>query len=80
MQNLNEVMETLSEINRVARSSFISVAAYNHDWEKDSFYNWTLLGTTVLHCSEWIDLFSSIGYQGKYFFTTPSILGFQKDD
>ena len=80
MQNLKEVMKTLSEINRVSRSSFISVAAYNHDWEKESFYNWTLLGTTVLHCSEWIDLFSSIGYQGKYFFTTPSILGFQKND
>ena len=80
MQNLKDVIKTLLEINRVSRSSFISVAAYNHDWEKESFYNWTLLGTTVLHCSEWLDLFSSIGYQGKYFFTTPSILGFQKDD
>ena len=80
MQNLKDVIETLLEIKRVSNQSFISVAAYNHEWERESFYNWTLLGTTVLHCSEWIDLFSSIGYEGKYFFTTPSALGFQKDD
>ena len=80
MQNLKDVIKTLSEIKRVSRKSFISVAAFNYDWERDSFYNWTLLGTTVLHCSEWIDLFASIGYEGKYFFTTPSALGFQKND
>ena len=80
MQNLKEVIKTLSEIKRVSKQSFVSVAAYNHDWERESFYNWTLLGTTVLHCSEWIDLFSSIGYEGKYFFTTPSALGFKRND
>ena len=80
MQNLKDVIKTLNEINRVANSSFISVAAYNQEWEKESFYNWTLLGTTVLHCSEWVDLFNSIGYEGKYFFTTPSALGFKNND
>tara|TARA_A100001011_G_C14273691_1_gene828170 strand:- start:586 stop:1284 length:699 start_codon:yes stop_codon:yes gene_type:complete len=80
MQNLKDVIKTLKEIKRVSNESFISVAAYNHEWEKNSFYNWTLLGTTVLHCSEWLDLFSSIGYEGKYFFTTPSVLGFQEND
>lgn len=76
MQNLKDVINTISEIKRVSRSSFISVAAYNEEWEKDSFDRWTLLGTTVLHCSEWLDLFNYIDYKGKYFFTTPSILGF----
>ena len=37
MQNLKDVIKTLLEINRVSRSSFISVAAYNHDWEKSLF-------------------------------------------
>jgi len=78
MQNLRDVIKTLNEINRVSRNSFISVAAYNYKWEKESFNNWTLLGTTLLHCSEWLDLFASIGYQGKYFFTTPTALGFKE--
>ena len=80
MQNLKDVIKTISEINRVSKTSFISVAAYNHEWERNSFLKWTLLGTTLLHCSEWLDLFSSTGYDGKYFFTTPSALGFKEYD
>ena len=80
MQNLKGVINTLKEIERISKKSFISVAAYNYEWEMQSFYKWTLLGTTVLHCSEWLDLFASIGFSGNYFFTTPSALGFQNND
>lgn len=76
MQNLQDVIKSIRELQRVSSNSFISVAAYNYSWERDSFYDWTLLGTTLLHCSEWLELFSSINYRGKYFFTTPSALGF----
>ena len=80
MQNLKDVICTLQEIQRVSTKSFISVAAYNDPWERDSFYDWTLLGTTLLHCSEWLELFETVGYRGHYFFTTPSALGFTNND
>ena len=78
MLNLGDVIKCLREIKRVSAESYITVGAYNEKWEKDIFEKWTLLGTTILHTSEWIELFDTVGYDSYFCFTTPSILGFTK--
>ncbi len=76
MLNIGDIVSSLREIKRVSKSSYITFGAYNELWEKAVFENWTLIGTTLLHTSEWLELFDYVGYDGYYFFTTPSILGF----
>jgi hypothetical protein len=78
MLNLGDVIKCLMEIKRISDESYITVGAYNEKWEKEVFQDWTLLGTTILHTSEWIELFDAIGYRSYYCFTTPSILGFKR--
>jgi len=33
-----------------------------------------LIGTTVLHVDEWLELFEAVGYSGDYYFTTAKSL------
>ena len=42
--------------------------------EKELFLEWTLLGTTVLHEDEWLEVFKETGYTGDYFFTSAKSL------
>ena len=79
MQNLGDVIESLREMIRVSRFQYVTLAAYNEAWERESFLDWTLLGSAILHTSDWLTLFSDIGYQGYYFFTTPTVLGLDKE-
>lgn len=72
--NLQDVIKTITEVNRVSRKSFFTVAAYSNRKEKALFDDWTLLGTTVLHKKEWIKLFKMIGYKNDYYFTTAKSL------
>ncbi len=76
MLNLRGVMEALREIQRVGKGkSYVTVGAYRTKEERDLFFNWTLIGTTVLHVDEWKELFKETGYTGDYYFTTASSLG-----
>lgn len=72
--NFADVVKTLKEINRVAKKSFITVGSYSNPKEKEVFDKWTLLGTTVLHKKEWVELFKLVKYKGNYYFTTPKSL------
>ena len=72
--NFQDVIKTITEVNRVSRKSFFTVAAYSNQKEKALFDDWTLLGTTVLHKKEWIKLFKMIGYKNDYYFTTAKSL------
>lgn len=75
MQNLGDVLQSLREIQRVGSGrSYITLGAYNNDRERAQFERWTLLGTTILHVDEWMDVFAASGYTGDYFFTTPAAL------
>jgi len=75
MLNLRDVMACLREIQRVGKGrSYISVGAYRTDEERNLFLDWTLLGTTVLHVDEWLQVFQETGYTGDYFCTTASAL------
>ena len=73
--NLKDVIKTIIEINRVSKKSLITVAGYSDDTEKKLFEDWTLLGTTILHKKEWIQLFKLLKYKGDYYFTTSKSLG-----
>lgn len=75
MLNLKDVMAALSEIQRVGKGkSYISVGAYQTREERDLFHDWTVLGTTVLHTDEWLEVFKYCGYTGDFYFTTASTL------
>lgn len=76
MLNLRGVMDALREIQRVGKGkSYITVGAYRNKEERDPFLDWTLIGTTVLHVNEWLEVFKETGYTGDYYFTTASSLG-----
>ncbi len=79
MQNFGGVMDALREIQRVGKGkSYVTLGAYNTPADKELFQEWTLLGTTVLHVDEWLDVFKEIGYTGDYFFTTAKSLNLVK--
>ena len=35
---------------------------------------WTVLGTTILHVDEWVEVLKEAGYTGDYLFTTSEYL------
>ncbi len=76
MLNLRDIMSCLREIQRVGKGqAYITVGAYRTKEERDLFLEWTLLGCTVLHVDEWLEVFRETGYTGDYYFTTASSLG-----
>ena len=79
MLNLRGVMGALREIERVSRGhSFITLGAYQTQEDRVLFEEWTLLGTTVLHVDEWLDVFDYTGYSGDYSFVTANTLHLER--
>ena len=75
MLNLGGVMQALREIQRVGKGlSFVTLGAYNTREGRELLEDWTLLGTTILHVSEWQEVFRETGYTGAYAFTTAESL------
>ncbi|MBM3555169.1 MAG: class I SAM-dependent methyltransferase [Alphaproteobacteria bacterium] len=75
MLNLRGVMDSLREIERLARGrSYVTVGAYRGEEGRRMFEAWSLLGTTVLHVEEWMEVFRHVGYTGDYYFTTAESL------
>ena len=68
--NFIDVVNTIKEINRVSKKSFITVASYSNKKEKELFEKWTLLGSTFLNKKDWKKLFKILNYRGDYYFTT----------
>ena len=48
MQNLGDVIKSLKEIQRVSKNSYVVLASGENDSERNKFYKWTLIGTTIL--------------------------------
>ena len=48
MQNLGDVIKSLKEIERVSKNSYVVLASGENDLERNKFYRWTLIGTTIL--------------------------------
>ena len=69
--NLADALQCLREIQRVGKGkSFITLAAYRTEEEFQLFRWWTVLGTTVLHEDEWVEVLKHVGYTGDYKFQT----------
>jgi hypothetical protein len=80
MLNLGDVMKALREIQRVGKGkSYVTVGAYSTQEERDLFFEWTVLGTTVLRKDEWLEVFKECGFTGDYFFTTASSLNLRRE-
>jgi len=75
MLNFSGVLSALHEIQRVSKgASYVTLGAYRTKEEKELFLDWTLLGTTVLHVDEWLEVFKETGYTGDYFFSSAKSL------
>jgi SAM-dependent methyltransferase len=71
MLHLGGALNALREIQRVGKGrSYVTLGAYRTKEEKDLFLDWTLIGTTVLHEDEWLEVFKEAGYTGDYFFSS----------
>ena len=75
MQNLGDVIKSLKEIERVSKKSYVILASGENDKERNRFYKWTLIGTTILLKKEWISLFRKINFNGDYYFSSSKSLG-----
>jgi ubiquinone/menaquinone biosynthesis C-methylase UbiE len=77
--NLADAMTCLREIQRVGKGrSFVTLAAYRTQAEKQLFEWWTVLGATLLHEREWVEVLSHVGYTGDYKFTTARSLALKR--
>jgi ubiquinone/menaquinone biosynthesis C-methylase UbiE len=75
MYNLGDVIKSLKEIERVSKKSYIVLASGENDKERNKFYKWTLIGTSILLQKEWKKLFKYIGFKGDYYFSSAKSLG-----
>ena len=75
MQNLGDVIKSLKEIERVSKKSYIVLASGENDFERNKFYRWTLIGTSILLKKEWKRLFKEIKFSGDYYFSSAKSLG-----
>ena len=60
MQNLGDVIKSLKEIERVSKKSYIVLASGENDEERNKFYKWTLIGTSILLKKEWKFIFKKL--------------------
>jgi len=75
MQNLGDVIKSLKEIERVSKKSYIVLASGENNEERNKFYKWTLIGTSILLKKEWKALFKKIKFNGDYYFSSAKSLG-----
>ena len=75
MQNLGDVIKSLKEIQRVSKKSYVILASGENDYERNRFYKWTLIGTSILLKKEWKTLFKKIKFTGDYYFSSSKSLG-----
>lgn len=80
MLNLRGVMQSLREIQRVGKGrSFVTLGAYTTAEERELLEEWTLIGTTILHVDEWMEVLQEVKYTGDYAFTTASSLNLVRE-
>lgn len=67
-----EVVQALKEIQRVAKTSWIRIGAYENNYQKKIIDNWATFATTYLHKQDWLELFDEAGFTGSYDWFHPS--------
>ena len=80
--NLYGTIQCLKEIQRVSRDkSWITLVAYENDDDVEGLMlmrYWTLLGTTILTKSEWMEVMAHAGYTGDWCFHTAKFMNLVK--
>lgn len=72
---LRDAISCLKEIQRVGKGkSFITLGSYRNEEEFKLFRYWTVLGSTILHKDEWVEVLKYTGYTGDYTFYTAETL------
>ena len=78
--NLPDAIKCLKEIQRTGKGkSFITLGAYETEEDLRLFRYWTLLGSTVLSKSDWVEVLTHTGYSGDYKFNTAKSLNLVED-
>jgi hypothetical protein len=78
---LGDAISALKEIQRVGKGrSFITLGAYRSDEGERLFKMWTLLGSTIFHVDEWIEVLKEAGYTGDYAFVTSDTLNLKENE
>lgn len=68
---LADTISCLREIQRVGKGkSFITLGAYKDKCGERLFKNWSVLGSTILHVDDWVEVMKEAGYTGDYYFKT----------
>ena len=78
--NLPDAIKCLKEIQRVGKGkSFITLGAYETEDDLRLFRYWTLLGSTILSKSDWVEVLKHVKYTGDYKFNTAQSLNLVED-
>lgn len=78
--SLPDAIQSLKEIERVGKGkSFITLGSYRTEEEFRLFRYWTLLGTTVLSESDWVEVLKHVGYRGDYKFMNARTLNLAEE-
>jgi len=66
---LGDAISCLKEIQRVSSgNSFITLGSFSNPEEEKLFKMWSVLGCTILHENDWIQVLKHVGYTGDYKF------------
>ncbi len=72
---LRDAISCLKDIQRVGKGkSFITLGSYRNEEEFKLFRYWSVLGSTILHVDEWVEVLNQAGYTGDYTFYTAETL------
>ncbi|MEK8023050.1 MAG: methyltransferase domain-containing protein [Candidatus Hydrogenedentota bacterium] len=72
---LADAISCLKEIQRVGKGrSFITLGAFRDAEGERLFRMWTVLGATILHVDDWVEVLKEAGYTGDYHFMTSEYL------
>ena len=78
-QTLSDAILLLSEIGRVSKKSFITLASHETEEEYWLFKQWTLLGSIILKKEEWKKVLKHAKYSSDYAFTNSQKLNLQRE-
>ena len=66
---LGDAIACLKEIQRVSSgNSFITLGSFSTPEEEKLFKMWSILGCTILHEEDWLQILKHTGYTGDYKF------------
>ncbi len=69
--NKDDLKQSLKEISRVSKNSFITVDAWRNDEEKNRMLKWNLTALTYMHVNDWKKLFKEVEYDRDFYWFIP---------